>query len=69
MDAAVCLKLTTHVNRIGEKVASVSDQEYQTTLDLRISPDMSEFEQQTGCNSNHDSDRQATKEDQHEDAN
>jgi hypothetical protein len=69
MDTAICLKLTTHMNRIGKEVAGVSDQEDQTTLDLWISPDVSEFEQQTGRNSNHDSDRQATKEDQHEDAN
>jgi hypothetical protein len=57
------------VNRVGKEVASVSDQEDQATLNLWISPYVSEFEQQTGCNSNHDSDRQAAKEDQHEDAN
>ena len=69
MDSVISIELTTHVNGIGEEVASVSDQKDQTTLDLWISSDVSELEQQTGCNSNHDSDRQATKEDQHEDAN
>jgi hypothetical protein len=67
MDAAIHSKLTTHVNRIGEEVAGVSDQEDQATLDLWVSPDVSEFEQQTGRDANHNSDRQAAKEDQHED--
>ena len=63
------VKPTTHVNRVGKEVAGISDQENQATLDLWISSHVSELEQQTGRNSNHDSDRQAAKEDQHEDAN
>jgi hypothetical protein len=69
MDAAIYCKLTTHVNRVGEEVAGVRDQENQATLNLRIPSHVSEFKQQTGCNPNHNADRQAAKEDQHEDAN
>jgi hypothetical protein len=67
--ARIAVKLTTHMNRIGEEVASVSDQENQATLDLGISSYMRELKQQTGRNSNDNSNRQAAKEDQHEDAN
>lgn len=53
---------TTHVNRVREEVRSVRDQEDQAALDLRVSPDMCELQQQTRCQSNDKTNRQAAKE-------
>jgi hypothetical protein len=44
MDTVILRDLTTHVNRVGEEVAGIGNQENQATLDLGISPDVSELE-------------------------
>jgi hypothetical protein len=69
MEIEISCKLTTHVNRVSEEVASVSDQENQATFNFWVSPYVRELQQKTGSNPNHKSDRQTAKEDQHEDAN
>lgn len=56
------------MNCIGEEVACICDQENQTALDLRISPHVCKFQQQTCPDSHHDTNQETTEEHQHEHA-
>lgn len=62
-------QVTTHMNRIGKEVGSISDQEDQAAFRLGISSNMREFQQQTRRNPKDDSNEQTSEEVEQEDAN
>lgn len=59
-------RLTTHVHCIGEEVAGICDQEDEAALNLRVSSDMGEFQEQARSNANAQSDEYTTEEDKQE---
>jgi hypothetical protein len=68
IEGYIITQLTTHVNGIGEKVRCVCDQNDQATLNLGISSDVCKLQQQARSQTEDDTNHQAAKENQQEDA-
>lgn len=62
-------RLTTHMQGVGEEVARVCYQEDETALDLWVSSNMRQLEQQTCCNADYNANEKTDTEDDQEDSN
>jgi hypothetical protein len=68
MNVSIITQLTAHMNGIGEEIRCVCDQNDQATLNLGVAPDVCKLQQQARSQTEDDTNHQAAKEHQQEDA-